>query len=284
MNSSVDIALAWWFHPDSGVFEHGGSLLGFTADTFFNPNDDVAVIVLSNVGPGTAVSAETIGEHIRARLDGKPAVSLAAVVDSADRRCARRAQAARRLLDHDDRRRACSSFGLAMTVQGARGRAPPTTLFPARVLVAAIGDVLSRRRHVFSSADGDQAGGPSRGAERRRVLRVTVTLVPRPVAGTQWIAGACASGARVRGSGWVWSSSAPRSCTCSRTSARFARSRSNRTLRPRRPRCFRCRRLGTSGSDRGRAVQRQDVVPQRSASNDSGVLLGRRVSPSRSSS
>jgi CubicO group peptidase (beta-lactamase class C family) len=80
MNSSVDIALAWWFYPDSGVFEHGGSLLGFTADTFFHPNDDVAVVVLSNVGPGTAVSAETIGEHIRARLDGKPAVSLAAVV------------------------------------------------------------------------------------------------------------------------------------------------------------------------------------------------------------
>lgn len=80
MNANVDIALAWWFHPDSGSFEHGGSLLGFTADTFFNPQDDVAVVVLSNVGPGTTVSAEMLGEHVRARLDGKPAVSLAAVV------------------------------------------------------------------------------------------------------------------------------------------------------------------------------------------------------------
>ena len=80
MTADVDIALAWWVHPDSGIVEHGGSLLGFTADTFFNPRNDVAVVVLSNIGPGTAVSAETIGEHIRARLDGTPAVSLAAVV------------------------------------------------------------------------------------------------------------------------------------------------------------------------------------------------------------
>ncbi len=76
MNADRDIALAWWVDSDSGVLEHGGSLRGFTADTFFNPKDDVAVVVLSNVGPGTAVSAETIGEHIRARLDGTPAVSL----------------------------------------------------------------------------------------------------------------------------------------------------------------------------------------------------------------
>jgi CubicO group peptidase (beta-lactamase class C family) len=79
MDSRVDLALAWWFHPDSGVFEHAGALLAFTADGFFNPKEDIAAIVLSNVGPGTAVSADALGEHVRARLDGKPAVSLAEV-------------------------------------------------------------------------------------------------------------------------------------------------------------------------------------------------------------
>ena len=46
------VALAWMYHPDSGAFEHAGAILAFTADTFFNPKDDVAVVVLSNVGPG----------------------------------------------------------------------------------------------------------------------------------------------------------------------------------------------------------------------------------------
>ena len=79
VNSEVDVALAWMFHPDSGVYEHAGSLLGFTADAFFNRKDDVAVVVLSNAGPGTVVSADVVGEHVRARLDGRPSVSLAQV-------------------------------------------------------------------------------------------------------------------------------------------------------------------------------------------------------------
>ena len=69
------VALDWRFHADSGDFEHGGATLSFTADAFFNPKDDVAAIVLSNVGPGTAVSADVLGEHVRARLGGRPAVS-----------------------------------------------------------------------------------------------------------------------------------------------------------------------------------------------------------------
>jgi len=78
LNATVDIALAWWFHPDTGAFEHGGTLLGFTADTFFNPGEDIAVVVLSNVGPGTAVSAEMIGEHVRAPLPGNQPCRLQA--------------------------------------------------------------------------------------------------------------------------------------------------------------------------------------------------------------
>jgi len=79
MDAHTRLALAWWFHPESGEFEHPGSLLAFTADAFFRPADEVAAVVLSNVGPGGALSAEAVGEHIRARLTGKPAVSLADV-------------------------------------------------------------------------------------------------------------------------------------------------------------------------------------------------------------
>jgi CubicO group peptidase (beta-lactamase class C family) len=79
MDARTELTLAWRFHRDTNTFEHGGALLAFTADAFFNPKDDVAAIVLSNVGPGTAVSADAVGEHVRARLAGKPAVSLAEI-------------------------------------------------------------------------------------------------------------------------------------------------------------------------------------------------------------
>jgi hypothetical protein len=78
VDSSTSLGLAWLLHPN-GEIEHGGSILGFTADAFFTPSEDLAAVVLSNVGPGTALSAELVGEHLRARLAGRPAVSLATV-------------------------------------------------------------------------------------------------------------------------------------------------------------------------------------------------------------
>jgi CubicO group peptidase (beta-lactamase class C family) len=128
MNADVDIALAWWMYPDLGVFEHAGSLLGFTADTFFNPREDVAVVVLSNVGPATAVSAETIGEHIRARLNGTPAVSLAAVLVPPTGGVV---PGVRLLTAYwiTMVAAAMSVFGLAMTVQGVAAAALPRRHF-----------------------------------------------------------------------------------------------------------------------------------------------------------
>jgi CubicO group peptidase (beta-lactamase class C family) len=128
VNANVDIALAWWFSPDSGVFEHGGSLLGYTTDTFFNPREDVAVVVLSNVGPGTAVSAEMLGEHVRARLAGSPAVSLVAVVIPP----AGRVTTGTRLLVAywiTMLAAAVFVFGLAMTVQGVAAAVLPRRHF-----------------------------------------------------------------------------------------------------------------------------------------------------------
>jgi CubicO group peptidase (beta-lactamase class C family) len=74
------IALAWLVDRESGNFQHGGAVAGFTADAFFNPQEDVAAVVLSNTGPGSAVSADLVGDHVRARLAGKPAVSVTEVV------------------------------------------------------------------------------------------------------------------------------------------------------------------------------------------------------------
>ncbi|MEX2260344.1 MAG: serine hydrolase domain-containing protein [Bryobacteraceae bacterium] len=74
------IALAWFYDPDSGTYWHGGTTNGCTADAFFNPKDDSAAIILSNTGGGTVVSADILGHHIRSRLAGKPALSIAEVL------------------------------------------------------------------------------------------------------------------------------------------------------------------------------------------------------------
>jgi CubicO group peptidase (beta-lactamase class C family) len=79
ITSDVGVALDWLVNIETGDFQHAGAMAGYTADAFFNPRRDVAGIVLSNVGPTTAVSAEVLGEHTRARLNGEPAVSIAEV-------------------------------------------------------------------------------------------------------------------------------------------------------------------------------------------------------------
>ena len=71
------IGFGWMSDPDTGGIWHGGATAAFTADAYFNRRDDVAVIVLSNTGPGAAVSADVIGRHVRARLNGTPAMSIA---------------------------------------------------------------------------------------------------------------------------------------------------------------------------------------------------------------
>jgi len=80
MGSGMRVALAWTVDPASGSLSHKGNGGGFSADVFFNPSDDVAAVVLSNVVVGTAISADVVGEHVRARLFGKPALSIAEVV------------------------------------------------------------------------------------------------------------------------------------------------------------------------------------------------------------
>lgn len=71
------ISLAWQFDRKSKVFEHGGATAGYTSYAFFYPEGDYAAIVLINTGPNLALPAEELGVHIRQRLAGQPAISLA---------------------------------------------------------------------------------------------------------------------------------------------------------------------------------------------------------------
>ncbi len=71
------ISLAWQFDKKSRIFEHGGATAGYTSYAFFRPEDDYAAIVLINTGPNLALPAEELGNHIRQRLAGEPAIFLA---------------------------------------------------------------------------------------------------------------------------------------------------------------------------------------------------------------
>lgn len=73
------IGLAWLVDPATGRIGHSGAILGFTSDVWFNPRTDTAVVVLTNSGPGTVVSADAIADYISARLSGTPPASLEAI-------------------------------------------------------------------------------------------------------------------------------------------------------------------------------------------------------------
>jgi CubicO group peptidase (beta-lactamase class C family) len=73
------IGLAWIYLKENGTYWHNGGTGGFSGDSLFHPKDDYAVVVLVNQSPGNAFSS-SLGEHIRARLAGQPALSLANVV------------------------------------------------------------------------------------------------------------------------------------------------------------------------------------------------------------
>lgn len=70
------VGLAWMIDRTTASVRHSGAVSGYTADAFFSPHDDLALVVLANGGPGVVASAPRVAEHIRARLRGEPASSL----------------------------------------------------------------------------------------------------------------------------------------------------------------------------------------------------------------
>ena len=67
------IALAWMFAGDSQAYSHGGATGGCSGFALFNPKADYAVVVLANMASGLS---ESVAQHVVARLEGKPAISL----------------------------------------------------------------------------------------------------------------------------------------------------------------------------------------------------------------
>jgi hypothetical protein len=75
-SSDQRIALGWLYMAKTGLYEHNGATAGFTSYAYFDPNHDTAVVVLFNTGPSQVMGPEQLGEHIRQRLLGEPAISL----------------------------------------------------------------------------------------------------------------------------------------------------------------------------------------------------------------
>ncbi len=85
-DQGAQIALAWLYQgTDNGTYWHSGATAGFTSYAFFNPRADCAAVVLMNSGPNGLLSPDIIGEHIRQRLLGEPAISLDTVLVPASR-------------------------------------------------------------------------------------------------------------------------------------------------------------------------------------------------------
>jgi CubicO group peptidase (beta-lactamase class C family) len=72
----LKIALAWMYDTNTEVYLHSGAGLGHTSYVYFDPHGDDAAVVLLNEGAGYFSMADVIGEHVRERLAGKPAISL----------------------------------------------------------------------------------------------------------------------------------------------------------------------------------------------------------------
>jgi hypothetical protein len=84
-DQGAQIALAWIYRADSATYWHDGGTTGFTSNVFFSPQADCAAVVLLSRGPNPIFSPDLIGEHIRQRLLGEPAISLDTVVVPATR-------------------------------------------------------------------------------------------------------------------------------------------------------------------------------------------------------
>jgi CubicO group peptidase (beta-lactamase class C family) len=74
----MKIGLAWLYVPASGSYWHNGATGGYSSYALFHPKEDYAFVVLSNttLNIATGSFADRLGEHIAARLSGKPAVTL----------------------------------------------------------------------------------------------------------------------------------------------------------------------------------------------------------------
>ncbi len=72
----LKMALGWMYDSSTGIYLSSGAAMGHTSYVYFDPRGDDAAVVLLNEGAGYFSMADVIGEHVRERLTGKPAISL----------------------------------------------------------------------------------------------------------------------------------------------------------------------------------------------------------------
>ncbi len=79
VSGDVRIGLAWVYDPETGVYAHDGATGGFTSYACFDPRRDFAAVVFLNAHPTSFPFTLFLGEHVRQRLAGGPALSLTPV-------------------------------------------------------------------------------------------------------------------------------------------------------------------------------------------------------------
>ncbi len=76
----VQITLAWVYDEAEGIYWHNGAVSGYTSYALFNPSQGYGAVVLVNQAPSLLSFCGLAAWHIRQRLTGRPAVSLASVI------------------------------------------------------------------------------------------------------------------------------------------------------------------------------------------------------------
>jgi CubicO group peptidase (beta-lactamase class C family) len=76
VGTGTHIALNWLHDDAAGWFWHNGATGGYSAWAAFAPEQDFAVVVLSNTSLGDSQLADALGRHVAQRMTGQPAVSL----------------------------------------------------------------------------------------------------------------------------------------------------------------------------------------------------------------
>jgi CubicO group peptidase (beta-lactamase class C family) len=79
VTSGMGIALAWILDEPDGTYWHDGLISGYNSYAFFRPQRNEAGVVLFNNPPEVVPFSNQVGEHIRQRLAGAPAASLASI-------------------------------------------------------------------------------------------------------------------------------------------------------------------------------------------------------------
>jgi CubicO group peptidase (beta-lactamase class C family) len=76
---NMDVALAWMYDQDNGVYLHSGATGGYTTYDCFVPKRDFAAVVMFNAYSAAFPFTGMLSEHVVDRISGKPALSLAPI-------------------------------------------------------------------------------------------------------------------------------------------------------------------------------------------------------------